>query len=434
MSPNRTISLLSVAILSALSSAAWAEKNWVASVYTSADYHNNITRSSNKKSDVVYAVGANINASARTERHNLSASYDVSKDYYNQNTFKDQTNLNGGLSLRSMLWGQRMYWVVNHSQTTTLTSARLNDTPDNRQESATFSTGPQLYFRPSDRDSLSYTALYSKTDLEESTANENYSISQNATWSRILSEVTNLDVTGNHTETRFDENKLNNYERDSATIGFSGQRPWFNYRFSVGGNRVRPNQGEDESGAIYTLNLSRTQKDVTYSLSASRELTDTVSASNITEDNLVLTDQGILITDTGTVSIIERTTFSGTISGVQLSNRITAEFNANRTQSKSKDEAGIDQTQDALGASFSYYLSEKMSCFASLRYTQTDFMEEPKRTDKTNTATLGWDYASQKGLGATVSLSREERSSDNAGSDYSVYSALATLRYSFGSL
>jgi hypothetical protein len=408
-----------------------AEKSWNASVYASTEYDDNIAREgSETKSDVVYSVGATVGGGLRTDRHTLTAAYDLSKDYYRQNSFKDRTNLTGSFGLRSMLWEQRAYWVLNHSRSTALTSGRLRDTPDNREERSSWSTGPQLYFRPTERDSLNYSALYSTTELEESSENENYNISHNANWSRVLSDVTNFNLSASHTETRFDENKLNNYDRSSASLGFSGSRPWFNYSISAGRNKVTPRVGDDVWGSIFSLNLSRSDYGLNYYLSASRSLTDTVSAST-NEDQIAPLDP-LLETNVGTVSIIERTSVSVGVSGIELTDRITSSASLSRQDSTSEDEGNIDQQIQRATVNLNYTASERVSYFTSASYSETDYLEEPVRTDKSRILSAGVNYGSPRGISASFSVNHENRSSDDSDFDYSVLSAVAKISYLFG--
>ena len=198
------------------------EKSWTAGVYASSEYDDNVARvSSNTKSDIVHSLGVTLGGGVRSDRHTLTATYDFSKDFYRQNSFKDRTNLTGSFGLRSMLLEQRLYWVLNHSRSTALANSRFRDTPDNLEERSSLSTGPQFYLHLTERDSFNYSAQYSKTDLEESSENENYNVAHTANWSRILSDITKFNLSASHAETRFDGNKDNNYDRSSASLGAS---------------------------------------------------------------------------------------------------------------------------------------------------------------------------------------------------------------------
>ncbi|MCG8313625.1 MAG: hypothetical protein MI976_10445 [Pseudomonadales bacterium] len=416
--------------------AGKVQAQWTASIYSALEYDDNVARSnSGEQSDISSSIGGTFEVSNANSRHSISARYNVEKQSYRDDSFDERTNLTGGLSGRLVIVSDRFFWNVSHDQSMTLTDSRSLDTPDNREERSTFSTGPELYLRLSALDSIFLNLNYLKTDLERSEESDSYSISSSLRWSRILSEYTAFNFELARVDSRFDENSLSNYKRDSATVGFTGARPIFDYNVYFGVNRIDRRVGGHTTGKTYGFNLSKSLDPMRLVFGGSRELTDSVTSTSDSDlpDGFLAEGSTVLGTNVGNVSIVENTNLFGTVDGIRLTQRLTSTVGVRYLESQGEGASTINQKQRQGSVTLNYTIADEIASYVSYQHSLDEFLNEPTREDTTTSVQFGLEYETVRGFSASFTLAREESSSDSDEFDFVFHTAVVRVAYTFGS-
>lgn len=412
--------------------ASYAQVEWGGSISIENEHSDNITLvENNEASDNVTNVGASLDVESTGARHTANASYEYRKEYYSKDTFDENSILEGTLSLVGMLKPRRFHWFLNHTQENSITNSRDIDTPDNREQRSIISTGPQAFFYPSKRGTLQATARYSEVDLEENSQNESKRAAGAILWSHILTKLTSLQVSANSEDVKFVNINGADYKRHSLSIGLVGNRALFDYSFFVGGNEINPENGDNLSGKFVEAEISKTYRASTYSLSVSRELTDTVYGGG----DLDLTAGGETLAEAnvGELGIIEQTeiVFSGTQS--LLPSRLDVYFDIAYEKDDSKDELTIDETRYRVDLGARYTFNRSLDGFLNLESTTEEFHSDPKQKDDNLRAEIGVVYRFSPRANLTCSVAHETNESNVQGADYEELSGVVSFAYLFGS-
>lgn len=415
-----------------LPNAGLAQLEWAADVFIENEYTDNARRTNEDEvEELTTSLGARVALSVAESRYTADALYSLERNYYENNVFSDNSTVVGSLALLGVVIPQRLDWIFNQTEEEVKTDSRLADTPDNREQRSVFSTGPRIYFNPTQIDTIQLSGTFRRTELEESDSNNSEVVSGLFSWGHELTELSEFNMTASVDEVSYTEIDDFEYTRESLSIGFSGERPQFLYSVSIGGNRISSDNEDDRTGANISLSISKEYSFSSFEFLVARSLTDTVNATGLEAE--IVPDVGTEITDVNTISIVERTDalIAGDFS--LIPDRLTLGVSLANSKVTSEDEGGADQNTTRFDAGLNYFLTRDAELFASLSYVDDEFLIEPTRNDNTYLLRVGSRYSFTNRLNCEVAIAHEQRDSDQESLDFESSSLLLSLSYLFGS-
>lgn len=188
-----------------------------------ATHSDNILRTSTgEQSDTSANVGVQLQARGRTERLESDVSVNAVQRRYFDDTYPN--DLVGGLNgtLRYWFSPQRFGWLIEDTFGQTSVEPRAVETPNNRQNTNFFSTGPELTIGMGERTDLSLNARYSKATYQESGSDDQRYVGTVGIVRRV-GRRSSLSLTDTYERIQFTDAASTDYSRNSVSVGFSAQ-------------------------------------------------------------------------------------------------------------------------------------------------------------------------------------------------------------------
>lgn len=317
------------------------------------------------------------------------------------------------------------HWVVEDKYGMLRRDQFDPDTPDNRENINTFSTGPDLRLRISNRTSVEVTARYRHNWFETSDT-DNTTTSGSLALIRALSRNRSLSLNVSADRVEYDDEDLNSsFDRQTAYLSLNSQVSRGTLQFDIGVNELR-DQGETFSGTLASLSWSRSLSEISdFSLTYSRRFSD--AGDFFARFNSAGSDpQGPQeIIPSGDPFENERlsATYSYNRSRVRLS--ISAFFSEDEFQ----NDADLDRRRTGGRLNFDIGLGSGWQIGSRLRYEDRDFGRSDRNDDYLS-GTIELDRRLARTLWLSLQYTYNDRSSNVSGQEYTEnrYSLLFRFR------
>ena len=258
---------LIVLIIACASSTSYAAR-LKANVYSDLEYTTNAGLTTTEtEDDVIERIGLNVVLTEERKRFNADASFNLSQEFYLNNTFSDQTQLTTGFGLFNFdLVEDFLDWRTSFTRTQVLSDSTAGDTPDNREERDTFRTGPTINYRINQASTLRFGANYVQVENSDEDAADTKRIDANASYIYQYNSITSLSLNTNYD--RVIEIKEDGFTRSNSdehsenvtlNVGINRQFNHGTFSANVGRNEVRSENNETVSGNFFNITLQRDQ-------------------------------------------------------------------------------------------------------------------------------------------------------------------------------
>lgn len=403
-----------------------------------AEYSDNIRRVSMAEEDeLAHVLSTRFSLTQNSRELDARAQATAAYRDYRHDTFADDTSfgLNGAVVWKPL--PDAFHWTVEDVYTQVAADPTAADTPANRVNANVFSTGPDVFWRLSGVQTLQLGGRYavSSFDKTEDTAaatgggsdeSDNTRRSGTLRWLYRSSAVTTYSVAHSTESVEFDDPASANFDfrRYETTVGLINQIARNNVTLDLGETRIkRVNQPEIDGALARLLWIRQLTSDASFSLTASRSLSDTAEE--------LLSAAGGTGPTTGTISVSSSDVFVSKQANALYSRRSGGNtFSISAFQSKRIFEQSVANDEDSKGMNveFTRLFTETVSGLVAARYVETLFPSLP-REDKTKTAGVGLQYRFNRTLSGGLAYTWQSRSSTDPGAEYVENRAVLSLGY-----
>ena len=390
--------------------------------------------SDNEESDSVIAayVGASLLEKVGAFQYNVNAS--LAKHVYLQDAFSDQQYFKLAANADWEMIRHRFNWFLRNNFNQRPIQELTSNTPDNLQDSNTFSFGAKIHFPISSIQSFTLVPQLTRNYFEEQKT-DNTQLSLTSSWNYQAFRLTNVGFNFSirnvdYTETTQIGQSGSDTDFIAASILFNTQFRRSNFIVDIGATNVKRDNDTTDSGfsgsgftgsAEWIADLTKTSKLKT---SFSTELTDTStvafsadSPENSSVDNLEVN------TDVVRNSLFHLTYIRDDAS---LNSRYWIESRKVRYSGDF-----LTRETQAVGLNFSRPITRLLSGSAYLKFNRTKQLET-LRKDKRYTAGVHLKYRLSRKMNAVFDIKFRKKNSNSADEKYVETSFFARLVYGFG--
>lgn len=298
------------------------------------------------------------------EGEGLEATIDAFAFY--QDFTKDTTEdrWRGTLDLTSV-WHARpgsIDWYVRDVFRQVPIDDTVTDFPDNRQNSNFFSTGPDLIFRLSSVSTVRLEGRYKDSRFED-TDQDSQGYSAALRWLRGLSERSTSGINIEYSGTDYDDDTFApDFDRLDVFWSGSFARGANSMEISLGATSIDPEIGEDNSGFLGSLLVTRTlSSESSLVIDVTSDYSDTGRASSGETGSGIFLDGDVFYRVDGVITY-RRGTEGGQGFGVRVFGS-DIDFETD----------GLDRKIAGAGFDFTRGLTARVSMTGRVTYTETDF-------------------------------------------------------------
>ncbi|HNR22512.1 MAG TPA: hypothetical protein PKL49_05765 [Steroidobacteraceae bacterium] len=373
-----------------------------------AFHSDNIGRTSvDERSETVGEAGLQFGIARDQGRLTADVSADLRYRKYFDNAYDEE--LMGGLSglLTYRFLPDRFSWVVQDNFGKALIDPRAVESPDNRQSTNYFSTGPDFRLPVGDRTEILLSGRWSDASFSESNA-DSQRLTGNVGLVRHLGTDSSLSLNAMAERVEFDDEIFNsNYDRQSAFIGYDtrGARTVVSLR---AGYTAMHDFGDTTDGPLFDLTVARElSARSTLTLNAGTNLTDSVNAMRRDQDISGVSVEGDIGIVSGDPFQSDYVSIGLALAGVRTSLDLVADW---RAEDHERD-AVLNRDSIGAAATLTRRLSPTLSMSIYGRWTSEDFSDSDVEFDEwLFGADLDWEFARRFGL--TFRVDRYEGSGD----------------------
>ena len=257
-----------LAVLCFSVSAAALDTNYY--VGARADYSDNIrlvATDQNEENEAPVSAIAGIQMTELSSLIDLSADADFQYINYTQNTFDDELLANANIDLEIFIIPQRFHWTVEDDFGQILGEPLAVPSPANREDTNVFVTGPDVFFRLSNRDVLTLTGRW-VDDWYEEQAFDNQRTIIGGNYTRSLASERSIGLYASQTTVDYDN--FTDYDRKDAFFRFLSATSKSTFRLDAGYSKVESDPEvvaldgggstvveSDDSGLLFEIEFSR---------------------------------------------------------------------------------------------------------------------------------------------------------------------------------
>lgn len=371
----------------------------------------------------VPAVGVALREDTGALESRLSARAQY-RDYL-RDTFADETrfDLNGAAVWRPL--PEKFTWTAEDFFTQTTINPLEPETPQNRQNTNVFTTGPDVFFHFGAVDTLQLGARYSDNRFETSELNNTRS-SASARWLHRTSATTTLSLNYEAQAVNFqDEISSQNFDRNDAFVGYNTRLARNVVLINLGKSVIHRENAEDVDGGLARVSWTRELTSTsTFSLAASSELSDIAQDILAARDRVVegevvreFPSADVFVTRSGSATYTRRRTYGADSVSV---------FGIKKEYER---EVQNDEKSRGVDLRFGYDFSEHVSGNLGARYAKTDF-PGVDREDTRKSVSLGVSYRVSRPIVAGFQIGKTVQDSTDPGQEYEEVRAIASIVYS----
>ncbi|ARN74509.1 hypothetical protein [Oceanicoccus sagamiensis] len=250
-----------------------------ASAGLQAEHSDNMTKvPANKRSDLKSTVSASINALHKGEKLTLDLSYRGDHSTYQQDSFDDETRVNGNGSLVYEQIDQQLIWTLENSRKNVIKNKALNDVEENREDRSISKASVDLILRPTSVDSITLTPSYTDIKYEDTDDQDSERVGGVLSWNHALSKIDSFGLRVNYDDVTFDRD-IFDYEYYLYTVNYQAQLAKLSYAIAVGVNESK-RVSDDYDGQYIKANAAYKLNAGVFDLAVLQELTDTSRGTN----------------------------------------------------------------------------------------------------------------------------------------------------------
>ena len=263
-----------------------------ASLYSETEYTSNARlATTDTEDDVIERVGVNVVLQEERKRFNADASFNLSQDFYLNDTFADQTQLTTGFGLFNFdIVENFLDWRTSFTRSQVLSDSTAGDTPDNREDRDTFRTGPNVSYRINQASVFQFGANYIQVENSDENAADTKRIGANASYIYQYNSITDFSLNSSYDRVieinedgRTKSNSDEHSQNISLSVGMSRQFSHGAFSAQVGRNEVRSEDSQTVSGNFFNIQLQREQ---VYYHNIVAQYSESISDSSIGFDSL----------------------------------------------------------------------------------------------------------------------------------------------------
>lgn len=328
------------------------------------------------ESEEIASVGLDLDWSENTRMIDADLKTNLQFRSYLGNTFDDEIFGTAEINSNVQLIPQILDWFVEDRFGQILRDRFQADTPGNREDVNTFTTGFDASLNLGARSSISVLSQFQNQYYEES-RNGNDQLLARLTMSRALSTVRSVSLNVQAERIEFDDELLDRkYDRISAYVGFSSQGARSTLVLKAGVNEVHDN-GETRDSALA-------------SFAVTREISRRTSV--MLSHNISFSDSGNLFREFGARDVGSFQTPSTDASSEPFESKRTslglemtgasgrAYFRLSYDDEDYLDSSILDRTSSAVDVGFSRDVVSGWTMSAAASYQKREF-SEPERKD-----------------------------------------------------
>lgn len=344
---------------------------------------------------------------------------------YQNGVFKDELlfNLNGDLNVT--LIPNRFEWVVRDYFRQGAPNRRLPDTPSNRINVNTFSTGPDLKFRFGSVDSILASARYSDHYFEDNLSDSERQL-VSIKWMHQLINRGVVSATISAQNVDFTESVANDdFTRNEIYASYITTQGHNEIQLDIGSTIIDRDVGKDINGFLGRLNwIRQLGENAAFELAAYAQYTD--SGLNLLNAGSATT----LTTTLGNEQLSTGLFYDESLKATYRRGRMGNSYAIGTFLRKEDYETLTTLDRGSYGVLLNgeRALMARVIGNAHASYTQYDF-DVSNETQKVLEVGAGIDYRLSRHLNMTFDITRRSRDSNIAGFDYDENRALLTLYY-----
>ncbi len=356
---------------------------------------------------------ANLNASLRTTNY--------------QNNQSDDENL--GNLVANALWvisPGRYEWFVSDTFTQTLANTFSADTPNNRQNTNAFSTGPNFIWRINSRNNLNIEARAETTSFESSqtvTDADNNRVRIATSWEHQLQVASLLSLNYTTEAVNFDDEVSNtNFDRNDLFFRLIYQRGINTFEADAGITRLDIANTIDETRFRLSVLNTRTRTS-TIQLEINRNLTDTAS-------NLLNQPSGNTVNTGSEVSTAD-VFLDKTARIVYNKTLVSGSFNIdiNKTINDYQQQNQLDQIEKGVLITGVWNVQRASQLSLTARYINSIY-NNVSREDDDYLYSLLYTYSARRHITVGLQTTAQERESSDPINNYNDFRVILSLTYS----
>lgn len=436
---NVAVSFLLVSAGASVSNAYPAQLN--ASLYSETEYTTNAKlATTDTEDDVIERIGINVVLKEERKRFNVDASFNLSQEFYLNNSYSDQTQLTTGFGLFNFdIIEDFLDWRTSFSRTEVLSDATAGDTPDNREERNTFRTGPTINYRINQASTLRMGANYVQVENSDDDAADTKRVDANASYIYQYNSITDFSLNGSYDQilesdqdsaTALRDDKIKNI---TLNVGMNRQFSHGSFSINAGQNQVRSDTSDTISGNFFKIIFQREQTlshdlQVQYSESISDSSIGFESLESLIAANPGLSPTNPILETTTQLDIIKQKradiSISRDIDAYQYS--ISAYWNNLNYDLQQNDEQSTGTILN-LGRK----ISEGLTAGITYQYVKQALLDRPSDGDNiTQTYTIDSSYRWTKDFSTKGFVAYTKRSNNKNGNrEYEEFSLGVTLNW-----
>lgn len=205
----------------------------------------------------------------------LDANYRATENRFDKESQPDRSMVEGNANL---LIGKEHHpadLLLSHSRRSLLGTPDQVSLLQNEDEREIFSAVPTLRLRLGSVDDFLVRGDVSTIDYRYASEFNSERKGGSLIWQHQFSEISNTEVSVQHTEISYDVLPQSDYEYQRAAISYSTQLRQLSYLISIGYNTAKPELGEEFSAPSYMLEMDYNSGFNTISLYLNQQITDT---------------------------------------------------------------------------------------------------------------------------------------------------------------
>lgn len=400
-------------------------------------YTDNVRKTDqNKESDIEQTLGLTAAYSKTTKALDIKASYNLKNTGYQDNSFDDEVWLSGVSSMVISTTPERYSWFISHQQSGTQLNSAANDTPDNRGEQSTITTGPNVNLKLSPVDVLAFNARHTLTKHSEASANDSSRNNASINWQHQLNSNHSFGVNANMSDVEFDERPTSDYKQTNLGGSFNGSFRRGSYQLAAGRSKNERTIGSDVDSSYANGQINYKVENGEWGLIYNKEITDTSVGLSLS-DNYAGFDALMALSDAGDgasnqTDIVKRTRWQGYYQRKAANSRISLKFTLSQDDENfltfPEDVRTLMAILDA-----NYQASANLSASLSYKFQRKDYLQQSFiNQDDINTYTLAVNHQFNERVSLNYQLAYERR--DNimtASREYDEFSASINVNYNF---
>ena len=444
--------LLSRSIITATFSLFWAAlapqisaMDYSVSLFTNNQYDTDGGLNGRKQEELESNIGLGLNISQENQRLDFMGNYRVSYLNFDNNTSSDRSRITGNSDFVFSVFEQRVDWLASHNITETLPSRReANDTADDQERRQQYTTGPFVTLPITGVDQLILSAEYSEiffaepknTGLLTAENDDTQSLSGNINWEHALSEVTKLTAGYQYRESERD-NRGQNLEFNRYFLGISRSLRDLNYSLSVGSNTSKQEGQSSNSGLFYQADISKQSGANTFSASVSRQLTESSLGLNSLsfDSELIAADTSQLgawqtLDNSSIEGALEITFFNMDYTSTAMCKLCSYGAELSYLDSDYKAADSEDEVVNAARLFFNYRLSARLTAEFQTSIENTEFLTTDQTNERSDTSLyLSWNASPRLNIRVGSGYAQEDSETNPSSGSYDNYYASVSFDY-----